>query len=121
MPVTAHEHPDAPIIELVIDGHVTRADFDSVAERIEVMIAAQGNIRVIEVIESLEGFDPSLLWTGLKFDIRNLGHISHVAVVSDLGWIGPVSKAAGSVLTTKLRTFDLAHLDAARAWIREAT
>jgi hypothetical protein len=120
MTVTYTQNADAKSIELTVAGHVTREDHDSVIDRIQACIDTHGTIRMLETIKSVDGFDPTLLWSGLKFDIRNIRHISHVAVVSDIGWIGPMSKAAGAVISTRLRTFGLAELDAARAWIHDA-
>lgn len=120
MTVTYTEDADAKTIELTVAGRVTREDYDSVIDRIQAFIDAHGTIRMVETVESMEGFDPSMVWSGLKFDFRNIRHISHVAVVSDIGWIGPMSKAAGALISTKLRTFALAELDDARAWIRAA-
>lgn len=118
MSVTIHEDPDAKVIELTLDGKITREEYDDVADRIQTFIDTHGTIRVVEVVRSIGGFDPSVLWQGLKFDLRNLSHISHVAVVSDLGWISPTAKAAGALMSTRLRTFDLDQLEAARAWVR---
>ena len=73
-----------------------------------------------EIVESFEGFDPSILWPGIKFDWQNIQHISHVAVVTDIGWMGPMSKAAGALISTKLRVFDMDDVDEARAWIASA-
>jgi hypothetical protein len=111
------EDPRSGTVELTVNGRVTRDDYDSVVDRLQQFIDAHGTIRLIEVIETFEGFDPSVLLPGLKFDMKNIRHISHVAVVSDIGWIGPLSKAAGALLTTRLRTFNLAELPEARAWI----
>ena len=117
MTIQYSEDPETRTVELTVADRITHEDYDAVADRLQAFIDTHGTIRLIEVIETLEGFDPAMIWPGIKFDMKNLRHISHVAVVSDIGWIGPVSKAAGAVLTTKLRTFDLADVEAARKWI----
>ena len=112
------EFPDERIVEFTISGKVTREEFDELAPKIEVFITDHGTIRLVEVIENFKGFDPSLLWEGAKFDMNNLKHISHCAVVSDAGWMGPLVRLSSAIIPTRLRTFKLAELDAARAWIR---
>jgi SpoIIAA-like len=77
-----------------------------------------GTIKMIEVVESFDGFDPSVIWPGIKFDFKNIRNISHVAVVSDIGWLSPLAKAAGALLSTKLRAFSISELDDAREWIK---
>ena len=118
--MTYTEYPDDAIIEIRLDGRVTREDYDAVIDKVQDFIDAHGTIKLIEIIDSFKGFDPSALWAGLKFDIRNVRHVSHVAVVSDIGWMGPAAKAAGAVITSDVRTFDLDELDDAWAWLRDA-
>lgn len=120
MTVTYSEDDATRIAEITVSGRVTAEDYELAVTPMQAFIDRHGTIRLIEVVESFKGFDPSILWEGLKFDMRNIPHISHVAVVSDLGWIGPMSKAAGALISTDLRTFGLNELDAARDWIRTA-
>ena len=89
MPVTLREDPAARTVELTVSGRISRVDFDALAPRIEAFAEAHGPIRVIEVIDSLDGFDPSLIWEGMKLDFRILPRISHCAAVGDAPWRGP--------------------------------
>lgn len=114
------EYADDIVVEVRLDGRINRDEYDACIEKLQDFIDAHGTIRMVEIIDSFTGFDPSTLWEGLKFDFRNIKHISHVAVVSDIGWISPASKAAGALISTQLRTFDTAHLGAAREWVRAA-
>lgn len=104
--------------EIIVDGRITREDFDTIAPQIEAFVDAHAPIGFVEVIHRFDGFEASLLWDGIKLDRRLLPHIEKVAVVGDQGWLTPISKAAGAVLSTKLRTFALADLEDARAWAR---
>lgn len=119
MPATLITHADTKTAEIQVEGHVSREDFDNLAPEFEAFVAANDKIRLLEVIHSLDGFDPSMIWEGVKLDFKVIPHISHCAVVSDIGWISPMSKAAGALVSTKLRTFSLAELDAARAWLSD--
>ena len=105
--------------EFTVSGKVTEADFDALSKPLEDFVATHGKIKLLEIIEDFQGFDPMMLWKGMKFDTKIIPHISHCAVVSDMGWISPLTKAAGAFMATKLRTFDLDELDAARAWLAE--
>lgn len=120
MPVDYEDFPDTKTIELNVSGRVTQADWDTVAPRFEAFMTAHGTIRLIEVIESLDGFDPGLIWQGIKFDMKAIPRISHCAVVTDIGWMSPIVRAAGAVMPMRLRTFPLSEAGAARAWLREA-
>ena len=121
MTTTYKEDPEHKIAELVVDGKVTHEDFNNIAIQLENFIEKHGQIKLLEKIRTLEGFDASMMWEGIKFDIKNLKHIrhiSHCAVVSDIGWLSPISKAAGAFISCKIRTFTLDQIDEARAWLQ---
>ncbi|SLN69018.1 hypothetical protein PEL8287_03845 [Roseovarius litorisediminis] len=120
MAITYSENDETKTVEFTVSGRVTRADYDKVVAPMQAFIDRHGKVKMIEIIESFDGFEPSVLWPGIKFDFQNIRHISHVAVVSDIGWISPVSKAAGAFLSTKLRTFEMSEVDQARAWVASA-
>ncbi len=56
--------PDRKTVELNVRGHVTRADCDGVLEPLQRFIDTHGRIKVIEVIDSFDGFDPAVLVAG---------------------------------------------------------
>ena len=118
MTMTYKEIPEQKTVEFIVDGKVTKEDFDQISGKLHKFIEAHGTIKLIEVIQAFKGFDPSVIWDGIKFDIQHLRFISHCAVVSDIGWISPISKAAGAFMSTKLRTFSLGQLDEARQWLK---
>lgn len=111
--------PETKTFEFTVSGKVTSDDFDALAGPLEDFVEEHGKIKLLEIIEDFQGFDPMMLWKGMKFDIKIIPHITHCAVVSDMGWISPLTKAAGAFMATKLRTFDLDELDAARAWLAQ--
>lgn len=112
------EDPHHKIAELIVDGKVTQEDFNRIAGQLENFIEKHGHIRLLEEIRKLDGFEASMVWDGIKFDMKHLKHISHCAVVSDIGWLSPFSKAAGAFISCKIRTFTLDELDEARAWLQ---
>jgi len=82
-------------------------------------VKRRGKIKILEVIREFPGFDPSVLWEGIIFDLKHINDISHCAVVSDKGWVGPLSKAAGAFISCKIRVFKLNERDEARKWLEE--
>ncbi|MCV2892672.1 STAS/SEC14 domain-containing protein [Lentibacter sp. XHP0401] len=105
---------------ITVSGKITKEDYDTVITPIQAFIDKHGSINFIEVVESFAGFEPSVLWPGIKFDITHLKHIDRVAVVSDIGWISPITKAAGYFMSTKLRMFDMDELDEAKDWVKSS-
>lgn len=119
MPITYVEHPETKSVEFTVEGHMSREDYDKVIEPMQAFIDTHGTIRMIEVVKSFTGFDPSVLLPGIQFDLRNMRHISHVAVVSDIGWFSPFIRAASAVTPLQIRSFSMDEIDAARAWIAD--
>lgn len=112
------EYPDTRTMEIHVDGKVSHAEFDATISAMDAFIQTHGTVKLLETVVSVKvGMDVSMFWEGLKFDMKNIRHISHCAVVSDIGWISPMSKAAGAFVSTKLRTFNLDEIGAARAWL----
>ena len=110
------EHDSAPVAEIRVISRVTQNDMSKIIPQLEAFIKKHGTIRIVEIIEDFEGFDPSTILDGMRFDLEHLKDISHVAVVSDKGWLGMMSVAAGMVLPVTLRVFSMAEVEAARAW-----
>ena len=119
MPTTLKPDAATATATIEVDGRVTKEDFDRLVPEFEAFIDALGTVRLIEIIHNLEGFDAGVVWKGFKLDMKVIPHISHCAVVGDIGWMSPVAKAAGAVISTKLRTFSMDELDAAKAWIAD--
>ena len=120
MSIAYREDDATRTAEIVVSGKITKEDYESAVGPMQAFIDRHGTVKVIEILESFGGYDPAILWPGIKFDWQNIQHISHVAVVSDLGWVGPMSKAAGALISSQVRFFDMADVDEARDWIRRA-
>lgn len=118
MTIIYKEIPEEKSVELYVEGKVTQEGFDRITGQLHQFIETHGKIKLLEVVQNFEGFDPSMLWDGIKFDMKHIPNISHCAVVSDIGWISPVAKAAGGFISTKLRTFSLCQLEEAKTWLR---
>lgn len=114
------EHPKTKTVEIQVDGEITREEFDTVIIDMDRFIQDHGAVKLLETVATFNvGLDMHMLWEGMKFDMKNIRHISHCAVVSDIGWISPMSKAAGAFMSTKLRTFKMNEIEAARAWLKD--
>lgn len=109
------------LVEIVVDGHVSKAEFDDIAARLEAAIARHGKLRVLEEVRSFGGMAPSAFWADLKFAMRHLGDFSRCAVISDQRWIELLATGAGKLIACEIRHFPPDQLAAARAWLNEDT
>ena len=110
------EDNTAPVVEIKVLGRVTENDMNNILPKLEDFIEKHGTIRMVEVIEKLDGFDPTTILDGLKFDAKHLSDISHVAIVTDSPWLGFMTNVADVFMPVVVRKFDMANLDQARDW-----
>lgn len=111
------EHETLPVVEIRVVGRVTENDMDKILPQLEAFIARHGTVRLIEVIERFDGFDPTTILDGIKFDIKHLKDISHAAIVSDIPWVGFMTSSVAMVMPLTIRVFPEEKLDEAMAWI----
>jgi hypothetical protein len=110
---------DAGLVDLTVDGAITKEDYSKVRDAVDGVIARYGKVRVVETIRTLGPIDAAIWWQDMSWAFSNLSKVSRAAVVTDNGWIGPVTRAVGALLPSEIRVFPLLEVAAARAWVRE--
>ena len=110
---------DAGVIELIVDGEITRADYETLVPILEEQIAKHGTLRVVETVRKIGSVDWSLWWQDLKWVVGHRNKLARCAVITDHGWIGPITRAAAALFSGEMRVFREAEGDQARAWVRE--
>jgi len=110
---------DAGLIELIVDGAITRADYEALIPVLDGLLARHGKLRAIETVRKIGPIDWSLWWQDLKWVVQHRDALGRCAVVTDHGWIGPVTRAASALLSGEVRVFTEAQADEARAWVKE--
>jgi hypothetical protein len=111
--------PGGEFVELMIDGGLSRAEFDALAGQLERAIAAHGKVRLLEEIRSLGAIEPSVFWADAKWSLRHLNDFSRCAVVTDKVWIEWLTKAVDPLTACELRHFPPDQIEDARRWLRE--
>ena len=113
------ESANDDLVEIVVDGRVSKPEFDAVATRLEAAIARHGKLRVLEVVKSFGGIDGAAFWADVKFGLRHLNDFSRCAVVSDKRWIETFAKGADKLIRCEIRHFPPDQIAAARAWLQQ--
>ena len=116
--LTCHTDPVSGVVELTVAGAATRADYDRVVAEMDAAIARHGKLRLVEVVEEIGSIDSSIWWQDIKWAWHHLKDVARCAVVTDKGWIGPVTRAVGALIPAEVRVFPLADIDGARRWVR---
>lgn len=109
---------DDGLVELVVDGAISREDYDRVVATLETQFATHRKVNVVEIVRAFGGIAPALWWQEVKWSFGHLDRFGRCAMVTDSGWIGPVARTLGAMLPIELRTFGTNELAAARAWAR---
>lgn len=112
------EDATAPVVEIKVIGRVTEHDMDTVIPKLEAFINRHGTIRLVEIIERLDGVDPTTILDGMKFDAKHMTDITHCAVVTDIPWLGFMTNVVDVFIPIEVQKFGMNELDEARAWVR---
>jgi hypothetical protein len=112
--------PQVLAIEAV--GEVTHEDYrDVLIPRAEAMIV-RGPIRMMYVVGAdFKNFDLEALWDDGAFGIKHWRDFSHIAVVTDIGWLRSAAGIFAPLIPADVRLFRLSDLPAAKDWIATNT
>ena len=113
------EIPETAVVEMRVDGRVTRDAFEQISTQLEAFIIRHGKVRVLEIIDHFGGIDASVLWDDIKFSLRHLNDFSRVAIVTDKRWIELWTKATRHFVKCEVALFHQDQIDAARDWLNE--
>lgn len=111
---------EAGYLELTIDGPIETQDYRQAVDAVDLLMTRHKKIAVVEVIRTLGWVDPSIWWKDLAFHLTHHGFMRRAAIVSDHGWVGPLTNLVAPFYATEIRTFSLADLQTARDWVRES-
>jgi len=110
---------DSGVIDIMVDGEITRADYEKLVPILDAQIEKRGKLKVVETVRKVGPIDWSLWWLDLKWVMDNRNKLARCAVVTDHGWIGPVTRAAAALFSGEMRVFTEAEGGKARSWVRE--
>ncbi len=111
------EYDNAQAVEIVLEGRVSRQDFDALAGRLEAFIARHGRVRVLEIVRDFEGMDASALWHDIKFSLRHLKDFSRCAIVANPNTRHLWSSLVAPFMSCAVEHFAPGEEDAARDWL----
>lgn len=113
------ETPGSNIVELVIDGRISRDDFDRAIEVLNRVIETHGSVRLLEDIRAFGSVDPSLIWEDLKWAFAHFKDITKTAIVADRKWLEWYTNIFKPFVKMEVRYFESGEIDDARRWLDE--
>ncbi|MFZ0240655.1 MAG: STAS/SEC14 domain-containing protein [Desulfobacterales bacterium] len=114
------ETPDSNIMEITVDGRITRADFDKAAVVLNKKIKEHGSLRLLEEVKSFGAVEPSMILEDLKWVYAHFKDITRAAVVTDRKWIELYTRIVKPFVKIEIRHFDVSEIEEARLWLSQA-
>ena len=69
--------------------------------------------------DNFSGIELSTLIKAIRFDKKHLNNFSRCAVVTDKGWIGPITRLASSIFDVEIKVFMKKNKEEALNWLEE--
>lgn len=115
------ETPDN-VLAVRIAGKITGEDLRDIMDRLEVMMATNGQVHVYAETSSIDGIEIAGLASHIARAsplLGKLGQFGRVAVVADQAWIRILTRMESAILPhISYRVFEPGQRDEALAWVR---
>jgi len=117
--MTYRSSSESNVVEIIIEGKITAADFDRIVPQVKADLAKHGKVKVLEEIRSFEGMDPMAVWKDLQ-QVYMVKDITHVALVDDSQLMRTMAESVGVILPAEIKAFERSQIDLARVWLAAA-
>ncbi len=108
--------PDG-VIGFEVSGKLRAEDYRDILLPAVEKAAEAGEVRVVIVIPSFDGFSSGALWADLKMGVKEWGAWKRIALVSDIEWMAHGVHWFGWMTPGEVKHFPLAERQAAVAWV----
>ena len=105
-------------LELTVDGAISREEYEAVVSAVDELLITHEKLNVVEVVKKLGWIEPEVWWKDILFHLSHRTFLHRVAVVSDRGWVGPLTRFFAPLYPVAIRTFGEADLAEARRWAK---
>jgi hypothetical protein len=110
----------ANVLGYRMSGKLHDEDYKKFVPLIDGAVAKQGKIRLLAEFLDFHGWDLHALWDDIKFSTTHCTKIDRIALVGEKKWEEWMAKVCKPFTMAKIRYFEAADIDAAKAWLGEA-
>jgi hypothetical protein len=103
-----------------MSGKLHDADYKTFVPLVDTEIAKDGKVNVLAVFHDFHGWDIHAMWDDIKFATAHCTKIRRIALVGDKTWEKWMAAVCKPFTMAKVRYFDTAEIEAAKAWLAEA-
>jgi hypothetical protein len=107
----------AHTIGFKLSGKLHDADYKTFVPLIDAELAKEGKVNILAEFHDFHGWDLHALWDDIKFATTHCTKIMKVAIVGEKTWEKWMAAICKPFTMAKLRYFDSADIDSAKAWL----
>ena len=118
--ITHHIDPENRLIELTINGKISKEDLKAALNALEDPFEKWSEIRLLKRIDSFEGMELKAMADDLKFAYNNFGNLKKIrkaAVVTDKEWIEKITDWFKPLFPGEVKVFENEDIEKARSWL----
>ncbi len=107
------------VLGFEVSGKLTHEDYvQGMLPLCDDMLAKHKPLKMMLVIGAdFTGMELSAMWDDMSYGIKHWGDMSHIALVTDEGWIRNMSALFKPFFPGEVRFFGLGELEQAKGWI----
>lgn len=108
------------VLALRVIGVITAQDYDeTLAPLVEEKLKTHDKLKCLIVLdEEYATYAGDAAWSDTKFGFAHARDFTHVALVTDIGWIASAAKLFMMLAPYKFKAFPLSELEEAKSWIK---
>lgn len=110
--------PETGCLEIAVDGPISVADYQAAVDAVDALLKQRKHINVVEIVKSVGSVSPEIWWKDMLFRMSHHNFLHRVAVVSDLGWVGAMTRVFSPLFPAEVKMFAAKDVDAARSWAK---
>jgi hypothetical protein len=103
-----------------LSGKLHDADYKQFVPLVDAEIAREGKVNVLAQFHDFQGWDAKALWDDIKFSTTHCTKINRIALVGEKPWEKWMAMVCKPFTMAKIKYFDAAELEAAKAWLAQA-
>jgi hypothetical protein len=105
------------VMEVHLNGTLTRDDYARFVPDTEALIREHKKIRLLVILDDFHGWDAGALWEDIKWDAKHFDHVERIAFVGETKWQEWMANFCKPFTTARVRYFDHDQIVEARAWL----
>ena len=110
---------EGQFIRVRVSGKLTQSDYDALIPAWQRIIASQGAMRMLLVMDDFHGWELGAAWDDLHFGVTHARQVERIAVAGEESWQKWMIKLGKFFTPEKVKYFDHSELAEAERWARE--